>query len=375
MNKYEVNEIKKAFTPTSGFFTLNKIFVNIIDGEGEIKHTICKSGALLDHREEDMYYGILKTLLSTKVGRNFMQYDFTQEAYNKGHVKEILQDVIETGFNSDNENKKFLQNIINGYQSDCPYAVVAAHCTYTIRHKDKLGIVTDKEDEEYKFVISAICPVVAVDSGFSYNNQTGEFSTENDPKLYIQSKPTDGFMYPAFDNRSTNVNSVMYYCKKSADANVSIISDVLECSFVYSADQEKELFQYVIQHTFGEKANYMYMYLINNALWDIVDEHSQDTRLYDMAIGDFYDVLNTVDITEDEMKAFTYLYQQYIGENRLKASNLVENTIKLKTSEYTISFSKAVGDRVSTVVSEGARAIKLSTDDAEVEFNGTTVHV
>lgn len=375
MNKHEVNEIKKAFTPTNGYFTLNKMYVNIVDGEGEIKHTICKSGALLDNREEDMYYTILKAILSTKVGKNLIQYDFNKEAYNKGHAQEVLYNVVETGFNDDGVNKKFLQNIINGYQSDCPYAIVAAHCTYTIRHKDKLGIITDREDEEYKFIVTAICPVVAVDSGFSYNNQTGEFSTENDPKLYIQSKPTDGFLYPAFDNRSADVNSVMYYCKKSADANVSIISDVLECPFIYTADQEKELFQYVLQHTYGEKVNYMHLYLINNALWNIVDAHNYDTRLYDMAIGDFYNVLNVVDTTDDERKVFDTLYKQYIGENRLKVNNLVENTIKLKTSEYTISFSKSVGDKVSTMIKDGARAINLSTEDAEVEVNGTAVHV
>lgn len=375
MNKYEVGEIKKAFSSTNGFFMLNRLFVNIISGDGEIKHTINKSGALLDTREEDMYYGILKSMLSTKVGKNLIQYDFNKEAYNKGHAYDVLHNVVETGFNSDVENKKFIQNIIDNYASDVPYAVVAAHCTYTIRHRDKLGILPDQEDEEYKFVISALCPVVSVDSGFSYNNQTGEFSTESDPKLYIQSKPTDGFLYPAFDDRSPNVNSVMYYCKKSSEAKTSIISDVLECPFVYTADQEKEMFQYIIQHTFGEKANYMYMYLINNALWDVVEQHKMDTRLYDMAIGDFYDILNTVDISADELKVFDYLYQQYIGDNRLKVDNLVENTIKLKTSEYTISFSKSVGDKVSTMVHDGARAIKLSTEDAEFEVNGTTVHV
>lgn len=375
MNKYEVGEIKKAFSSTNGFFTLNRLFVNIISGDGEIKHTINKSGALLNTREEDMYYGILKSMLSTKVGKNLIQYDFNKEAYNKGHAYDVLHNVVETGFNSDVENKKFIQNIIDNYASDVPYAVVAAHCTYTIRHRDKLGILPDQEDEEYKFIISALCPVVSVDSGFSYNNQTGEFSTESDPKLYIQSKPTDGFLYPAFDDRSPNVNSVMYYCKKSSEAKTSIISDVLECPFVYTADQEKEMFQYIIQHTFGEKANYMYMYLINNALWDVVEQHKTDTRLYDMAIGDFYDILNTVDISADELKVFDYLYQQYIGDNRLKVDNLVENTIKLKTSEYTISFSKSVGDKVSTMVHDGARAIKLSTEDAEFEVNGTTVHV
>lgn len=375
MNKREVSEIKKIFNPGNGFFTFNRLLVNIVDGEGEIKHSINKSSALFSEREETMYYTILRSILSTKVGKNLIQYDFPEEACLSHHIHGILCGVKDTGFNDDSINELFINSIINGYQSDTPYAIVAAHCTYTVRHRDRLGIVKDVEDEEYKFVITAICPVIGVDSGFSYNNITGEFSTEYDPKLYIQSKPTDGFIFPAFDNRSANINSVMYYCKKSADADVAIINDVLECNFTYSADQEKETFQFVLQNSFRENTNYALIYNMNNALCDLAEQHKDDTRLYTMSQDDFDSILEEINASAEEIKAFDALYSQYIGENKLTLDNLVENTIKIKTSEYTISLSKSVGNLVSTVVVDGSRTIKLKTEDQQMEVNGAEVSI
>lgn len=375
MNKYEVSEIKKAFSVDNGFFTLNRLFINIVDGEGNIKHTINKAGALLDNREENMYFSILKTVLSTKVGKNFTQYDFPKQAYNKGHIQGILWNVKESGFNSDADNKAFINNIVNAYSSAIPYAVVSAHCTYTVRHKDKSGEADSMAEEDFKFILTAICPVLSVDSGFSYDYATGEFSTESDPKLYIQPKPTDGFMYPAFDNRSADVNSVMYYCKKSSYADISIISDVLECDFIRTAEQEKETFQYVIHNALKEKATYEFMYALNEKLCAIAENYYRDTRLYRISLDEISDVISYIGIDDDTVDVFRTLYQQFVGEHDLTLNNLIENKLKLTTSEYTISFSKSMGDKVSTVVTDGARTIKLKTDDAEFEVNGTIVHV
>jgi hypothetical protein len=214
-----------------------------------------------------------------------------------------------------------------------------------------------------------------VDSGFSFNNETKEFSTECDRKLYINAKPIHGFMYPAFDNRGANVSSVMYYCKKSSEPDVSIIDNFLECNFVYSADQEKETFIYLIQQAFGEKANYTLMYALNDKLCEMASVYNRDTRLHKMYQEDFKAALYDIGASEDEVTAFSSLYQTYVGDNGLILNNLIESQIKLKTSEYTISFSKSVGDLVSTTVIDGARAIKLRTGDSTVEVNGAGAYI
>lgn len=371
MNKLEVAEIKKIFNEGNGFFTLNRIHVAIIC-EQEVKHQFSKSGALLGQREIDMYYKILKTIINKKVGRNLIQYDFPNEAYEADHAQKILYDVNASKLNADVDTEAYINMIFNNYDIEAPYAVITAQSTYNVRRKEDKQI---DDNAEYNFLVTAICPVVSVDSGFSFNNSTGEFSTEGDPKLYIQPKPTDGFIFPAFDNREANINSVMYYCKKSAEADARIVEDVLECTFRYSADQEKEYFNYIIQNAFGEKANYGLMYAINEQLCDIAEEHKGDTRLYTLDRQELGDILSMLGASEEELQAFDTIYQSSYGENIFTVNNLIENNIKLKTSEYTITFSKSVGASVSTSIIDGARAIKLKTEDSKIEVNEAEVNI
>jgi hypothetical protein len=371
MNKLEVSEIKKIFDHGNGYFTLNKLCVAIIS-ETEIKHSFTKSGALLEAREVDMYYKILKAVINKKVGRNLIQYDFPKEAYGLGHAQNVLYNVNSSKFNTDVDTEAFLDMIVNNYTVEAPYAVVSAQCTYNVRRK---GEVLDDADNEYNFLVTAICPVVQVDSGFSYNNITGEFSTEGDPKLYIQQKPTDGFIFPTFDNREPNINSVMYYCKKSAEADVAIVEDVLECNFKCSADQEKDYFNYILQSTFGDKVNYQFMYALNEKLTEIAENHKGDTRLYTVDEDKLSDILSGLGADEAEISTFGTVYQKIYGDNIFTLNNLIESNIKLKTSEYTISFSKAVGDLVSTTVIDGARAIRLKTTDSKMEVNEAEVNI
>jgi cell fate regulator YaaT (PSP1 superfamily) len=94
-----------------------------------------------------------------------------------------------------------------------------------------------------------------------------------------------------------------------------------------------------------------------------------------MSQDDFDSILEEINASAEEIKAFDTLYAQYIGENKLTLDNLVENKIKIKTSEYTISLSKSVGNLVSTVVVDGSRTIKLKTEDQQMEVNGAEVSI
>ena len=371
MNRLEVAEIKKIFNPGNGFFTLNKLCVAII-AETEIKHSFIKSGALLEAREVDMYYKILKAVINKKVGRNLIQYDFPKEAYELGHAQSVLYNVNCSKFNTDTDTEAYLDLIVNNYTTEAPYAVITAQCTYNVRYK---GEIAEEADNEYNFLVTAICPVVQVDSGFSYNNSTGEFSTEGDPKLYIQQKPTDGFIFPTFDNREPNVNSVMYFCKKSAEADVAIVEDVLECTFKCTADQEKEYFNYILQAAFGDKVNYHFMYALNDKLSELAEQHKGDTRLYTIGVDKLSDILSELGADEAEITTFGTVYQKTYGENSFILNNLIESIIKLKTSEYTIGFKMSAGTLVSTSVIDGARALKLKTEDSKMDVNGAEVNI
>lgn len=373
MNRKEVAEIKKNCKSDCYRFTLNRVVVCIVDAEGNIKYTDNKSGALLDSREEDMYFTIIRSVLNTKVGKNFLQYDI--DTTESADTFNILRAARDTNLNSDQAVHDYLSNIITGYGADSPYAIVTAHCTYNVRKKNKNDEIDEFDQDEFNYLITAICPVISVDAGFSFNYQTGEYSTECDARLYMQPKPTQGFMYPAFDNRSANISSVMYYCKKAEDADVSFIEYVLGGCCSMFAEAEKQWFQYIIQEIFKEKANYTFMYTLNELLCEAAGQYEDDTYLHKADLNEFLDILEPMFDNDEEKNKFKSLYTMCVGESKLTLSNLIDTKFTIKAAEYTISFSKNAGNKVSTIISDGARSIQLKVEEPKIEMNGTSVNL
>lgn len=371
MNKKEVSEIKKNFKEDSGFFTLNKIILTMVNMEGDIIFTKRPTIFSMTERELDMYYKILKNVLSTKVGKNLIQYHFKADDDGK-KANSTLFAVLTSKFNDDYALADYTNHIVDSMNYTGPYAIITAHSTYTVRHKRKDDTDSDNT-EEYNFLVAAVCPAHIVDSGFSYDNATGEFSTESDPKLYISHEPTDGFIYPTFDNRSPNVSSVMYYCKNPKNMNDSIVEYTLGCKFTMSPITETDTFNYLISQTFSEDLNYTDIYTINDLLIDYYDDLKADTLPVKVGVKELSAILYNAGATEEDRDKFCALYKMVCDGAEFDITNLISSRIKLKTSEYTVSLKSGNGDKVSTLVSDSAKSIKLSTEDALLEVNSVPI--
>ena len=64
------------------------------------------------------------------------------------------------------------------------------------------------------------------------------------------------FLFPAFNDRSTDLHSVLYYTKKSEDLQPEMIDQLLGAKMPMSADTQKETFQMIIEDTLGEDGDY-----------------------------------------------------------------------------------------------------------------------
>ena len=68
--------------------------------------------------------------------------------------------------------------------------------------------------------------------------------------------PDKGFLFPAFNDRGTDLHSVLYYTKKSEDLQPEMIEQLLGAATPMSADTQKETFQTIIEDTLGEEGDY-----------------------------------------------------------------------------------------------------------------------
>ena len=88
--------------------------------------------------------------------------------------------------------------------------------------------------------------------------------------------PANGFVFPAFIDRSSDVNSIMYYTKNAKDTHHELMENALGCPSKQTATIQKETFQSIIKDSFGadeKKADKVFMEVQEN-INDMIEEYN-----------------------------------------------------------------------------------------------------
>ena len=168
----------------------------------------------------------------------------------------------------------FYKSIIDNYDYTGNFLILVFHDAYDVITKTKDNIKIDESEEVYEYVLCAICPVSLSDPGLRY------FEEENKIKARIRDwvvdAPTNGFVFPAFIDRSTDVNSIMYYTKNAKDTHTELMENALGCYSKQTATIQKETFQSIIKDSFStdeKKADKIFIEIQEN-LNTMIEEYN-----------------------------------------------------------------------------------------------------
>ena len=373
MNKKETSEIKKNFSDKSGFFIMERVLTGFVDAEKNVRYHKVNPCVTMSVEEHDVYDETLKKVLNTNVGKNFCEYEFPNEAYEEGKPQEILYSVLKSELKDEVVCENFLNHIANNIAYTGPFAVITAYCVYTIRQKDKNDEFAEGDDELYRYLLTAICPVNTSSDGFVFDSFNNEITKKLNTELIISKAPSDGFLYPVFSNRSSDINHVMYYAKSASKPNTSIVEDVLGCSFIMSADSEKSSFQSILKTVVGDDLDYMVIKTVNEKLQEVAEESKDDT---DNAVIDnikLKGILTDIGVPQERVEMTDPVFEKVCGNTPLTVSNLIEKKTVLTSPGITVNIKPDAADKVRTSVVDGRRCLLIDIDDPTIEINGLPV--
>ena len=90
----------------------------------------------------------------------------------------------------------------------------------TIFRRENIGIVFQQhflipDLTVYENIMCSICPVNLTKAGLTYNAETNNI--EDRIRDWLVESPLNGFLFPAFDDRASNIHSILYYTKKAEE--------------------------------------------------------------------------------------------------------------------------------------------------------------
>lgn len=353
---------------------MERVLTAFIDAEKNVRYHNVSSCLTMPVEEHDVYDETLKKVLNTNVGKAFVEYEFPNEAYDEGQPQYILYNLLKTELKDDLACEDFLNHIANNMAYEGPYAVITSYCCYTIRKKDKNDEFADEgQDELYRYLLTAICPVNTSKDGFVFDSSNNEITKKMNTELIISKAPSDGFLYPVFSNRSTDINHVMYYSKSANKPNISVVENVLGCTFVMSAESEKTSFQSILKNVVGDDLDYMLIKTVNEKIQEVVEENKDETDKVVIDNGTLKDILSDIGVPEERVQMVEPVYEKVCGSAPLTAANLVETKTVLTSPGITVNIKPSAADKVRTSVVEGRRCLLIDIDDPTIEINGLPV--
>ena len=270
MNKKEISELKKQFTPDN--CTISRICGCYVDAEKEKRLEMRESFLSLSDEEIFKYFEIFKKTLSGTIGKNLLNLEFPLTTEAEGGEQEFLLRLKNSRLTDDSLVDECYDKIIEHYYNAENYFIILVHAAYDVPGKARDNTeMFDSSDEVYEYILCCICPVKLSKAGLCYNE--AENRIRDRIRDWIVELPERGFLFPAFNERSTDLHALLYYSKKPEELQAEFVENMFGCEVSLTAGEQKESFQAVISDTLGEECNYETVKTIHDNLNMLMEEH------------------------------------------------------------------------------------------------------
>ena len=327
MRKKDILELKKRFKKDHCTFT--KMCGCYVNGE---KNILLKFRETFLNLEEDDYFKYLeiaKKVLSGTIENNILELNFE---LNEEHVNEKQLEFMKlknSQLKDDLLLDDFYNSIINNYDYEGNFLILIFHDAYDIITKTKDNAKLDESEEVYEYILCAICPVELSKAGLRYFEE--ENSIKSRTRDWVVEAPSNGFVFPAFINRTTDVNSIMYYTKNAKDTHPELMENVLGCPSKQTNTEKKETFNDIIRYALGpdEKKSDHFFMEIQESLNNKIEEHNiihedSETPIF-LTDEVIQDILNESGVPDEITTKIEKSYAESFGDTPPVADILIDN--------------------------------------------------
>ena len=371
MNKKEILEIRKQYTHEK--CSISRICGCYVDGEKNIKTTLKEAFLSLPEEETFKYFNIFKQTLSGTLGKNLLNLEFPLDAENPGGPQEFLLKLRDSRLQDDALLEEFYSKIIENYYFPENYYIILIHVAYDIPGKSTDGSeMLDASDEVYEYLLCSLCPVKLSKPGLFYNTEHNQI--ENRIRDWVVEPPVKGFLFPAFNDRSSDIHGMLYFSKQAEELQPDFMQSMFGCPLPLTAKSQKESFNTLIADTLGEDADYEMVRNIHEQLTELVEETKDSPDPLVLTRPDVKRLFELSGVPEEKLETFDEAYDAAAGEDTaLLASNIAGGrSFSIETPDIVIKVNPERTDLIETRIIDGKECLVITVND-RIEVNGVNV--
>ncbi|MDR0924246.1 MAG: DUF4317 domain-containing protein [Hungatella sp.] len=371
MNKKEISEIKKLFTHAN--CAISRICGCYVDAEKNRRTELKEAFLSLPEAEAFKYFNIFKSAMSGTVGKNLLNMEFPLEAEGEGGTQELLLGLREEGLKNEYLVEKFYDKVIQSYDYGENYYIILIHCAYDIPGKSADGLeMYDASDFVYEFIQCIICPVKLSKAGLYYNTEAN--AIENRNRDWLVETPDTGFIFPAFNDRNTDIHSLLFYAKNPEQMPERFINETLGCVRPMSAKSQAETFQAIVEEVMGDNCSFETVKSIHDNFHELLEESKNETEQFTLKPEQIKKILENNGADEEKLKEFEKRYEGFEAQQPVFLLTNITNqkNFEIKTFDVRIKVKPDKTYLVESRMIDGRPCIVIGVNE-NVEVNGITV--
>lgn len=375
MNEKEVSEIRRRFRPDKN--NIRNIRGCYVNKEGEMISQLNQSLALMPQEEAENCISIIKKTLSGTLNKNLLNIEFSTQQVVDSEEHRLLMALKDSSLKDEEVIEQFFQKVIQSVQMDENYLILLTHDTYDIPFRSKDGERQDDNfSEVYNYILCSVCPVKLTKPALGYYVTENAF--RNSKTDWVVSPPKLGFLFPAFDERSTNIYSALFYVQDTSETHSEFVNAVFHCNVPMPADEQKEMFQSILCESLEKECDFDTVCAVQEHLKNMIEEHKANKEETPLTISKTHvsRILETQGVSKEHIESFEQQYDEQFGsDTNLSPKNLVDskNTV-VRTPNIKIQISGESDQLVETRIINGIKYILIRAEDG-VEVNGVPVHI
>lgn len=375
MNEKEVGEIRRHLRRDRSNMTA--VFGCYVNEQKEIISEFRQSLGIMPENEADKYFTLLKKSLSGTIGKNLIDLTFKTAQVAGSPEHQLLMDLRKTALNDDELRKTFYQKVIDALTLEGNYLILIGCDTYDVPFKSRDDETQhDNSEESYTYLICSVCPVKQTKPNLHYVPE--EKSFHDGGMSQIVSAPELGFLFPAFDNRATNIYNALYYNHSVKENHQAFVEAVFNTAVPKPAAEQKKSFEALLSNSLDEECDLDVVQTVHDQICQRIEMH-KESKVPDPLLvtkEDVKEVLSSCGVSEEHIAKFSVDYDEAFGfEADLHPKNIIDTKrFEIHTPDVSIKVDPTRSDLIETRMIGGVKYILISAEE-DVEVNGVSIHI
>lgn len=375
MNEKEVGEIRRhTRRDRSNMTALYGCFVN---DKKEIISQFRQSLGTMPENESEKFFALMKRNLSGTLGKNLVDISFRTAQVVDSPEHKLLMSLRDSQLKDEEVLNSFYEKVIQSVHLDTGYLILIGCDSYDVPFKAKDdSLQNDAGGETYRYLLCGICPVKQTKPALQYVAQEKAFHDGGISQ--VLSAPVLGFLFPAFDNRSTNIYNALMYCKDVKESHEDFVAAIFNVNPPMPAQLQRQSFQTLLTDTLGDECSLDVVQAVHTEISQMIQMHKESKVDEPLMLGkeQVKAVLADSGVSEEKMAKFSVDYDSTFGfEAELHPKNVIDQKhFEITTPDVVIKVNPERSDLIETRVIGGVKYIMICADE-NVEVNGVGINI